>query len=136
MENGAIPSGVRANKDIVIVKSGHTLTINVADLALSRVTLEENAHLIVNENLLLHGDGGQDYPIDAYDGSTVTINANVTDEKGVKAAGRFTIKGDGNLEVQRAFESATITFIYELSAFSTAIGICTVSFAFTAFSTF
>lgn len=108
-KNGAIPSGVRTNKDIVIVKSGHTLTINVADLALSRVTLEENAHLIVNENLLLHGDGGQNYPIDAYDGSTVTINANVTDEKGVIANGKLAIRGNGNLEVQRAFESATIT---------------------------
>ena len=115
--DGSTPSGVRADKNIITVKTGHTLTINVTGIAVAQIILEANAHLIVNEDLLLTGDGGKDYPIIANAGSSITIakNKKLTNEKGLQAKGNFAIKNgegegsDGELEVQRKFESSKNT---------------------------
>ena len=112
-KNGSVPSGDRPSQDNITVKNGHTLTINVSGLELSRITLETNATLIVNYNLLLHGDGGKNYPITASGKSTIIIGEGVkiTDQKGVQANANLTIQGDGELEVQRDFETKDNTYI-------------------------
>jgi hypothetical protein len=110
------PSGERVKVgntyggDLLIVNEGDTLVVDRDNIFIAAIQLETNAHLIVEASgVIITGDGSQDYPIYALAGSSVTINTNVTNQKGVKAFGNIAIKGNGSLEVQRAFESATIT---------------------------
>ena len=103
---------------LVRVKSGHTLTINVDNIFIAAIVLEENAHLVIAASgVVLHGNGTQNYPIYAEGGSSITINRGkkLINEKGLLAIGKFAIYNgngdgdDGELEVQRYFESVTAT---------------------------
>ena len=111
-KNGSVPSGIRANKDQITIKSGHTLTINVDNVEVSIIRLESNAHLIVNRDMLAHGDGSGNYSIVANGVSTITINdAKLTNAKGVQANNNLTINGTGELEVRWNFETKDNTYI-------------------------
>lgn len=121
---GTIPSGIISNNDNITVKTGHTLTINTENLALSRIILEDNAHLIVNADLQLTGNGGKSYPITAGEGATVTIALDVTltDQKGIQNNGNITIMGEGTFTHEKndsEINGQSYTLTTNLSNFNT-----------------
>ena len=114
-DGGSKPNGVAVadGGDLITVQSGHTLTIDEDNVVIAAIYLEGNAHLVINANVTLNGNGGQNYPIYTAAGSSITIakNKKITDQKGLKAIGNLSIYGgtgdgtEGELEVQRNFES-------------------------------
>lgn len=82
--DGRMPTGIRGNKEAVVIKAGVEVTIVAGETVLSgfvggveyglsQIKLNANSHLIVETDVLLSGDGSVGDPLNA-NGGRLTLN--------------------------------------------------------------